>query len=139
MWLLTSGPMVIVPMIFAEFPSERTAGVFSRNITVTNNSNSLTFSVVNSFQAQKKKKAASLPLTDVWMMPAVSTMNLEEKRVSVSLRYVKCKGNEPCTSYSRTFTIHNYGYGIAYTFTHNNITLELRGVRDEELFHCIQR
>ena len=35
-----------------------------------------------------------------------------------------CKGNEPCTSYSRTFTIHNYGYGTAYTFTHNNITLE---------------
>ena len=34
------------------------------------------------------------------------------------------KGNEPCTSYSRTFTIHNYGYGTAYTFTHNNITLE---------------
>ena len=31
------------------------------------------------------------------------------------------RGNEPCTSYSRTFTIHNYGYGIAYTFTHNNI------------------
>ena len=22
-----------------------------------------------------------------------------------------CKGNEPCTSYSRTFTIHKYGYG----------------------------
>ena len=35
-----------------------------------------------------------------------------------------CKGNKPCTSYSRTFTIHNYGYDIAYTFTHNNITLE---------------
>ena len=35
-----------------------------------------------------------------------------------------CKGNIPCTSYSRTFTIHNYGYGTAYTYTHNNITLE---------------
>ena len=35
-----------------------------------------------------------------------------------------CKGNEPCTSYSRTFTIHNYGYGTAYNFTHNIIMLE---------------
>ena len=41
-----------------------------------------------------------------------------------------CKGNEPCTSYSRTFTIHNYGYGIAYTFTHNNITLEHTAMND---------
>ena len=30
-----------------------------------------------------------------------------------------CKGNVSCTSYSRTFTIHKYGYGTAYTFTHN--------------------
>ena len=43
----------------------------------------------------------------------------------------KCKGNEPCTSYSRTFTIHNYGYGIAYTFTHNNITLEHTAMNDK--------
>ena len=42
-----------------------------------------------------------------------------------------CKGNEPCTSYSRTFTIHNYGYGIAYTFTHNNITLEHTAMNDK--------
>ena len=41
------------------------------------------------------------------------------------------KGNEPCTSYSRTFTIHNYGYGIAYTFTHNNITLEHTAMNDK--------
>ena len=38
--------------------------------------------------------------------------------------YSQCKGNIPCTSYSRTFTIHNYGYGTAYTFTHNMIMLE---------------
>ena len=44
---------------------------------------------------------------------------------------VRCKGNEPCTSYSRTFTIHNYGYGIAYTFTHNNITLEHTAMNDK--------
>ena len=43
----------------------------------------------------------------------------------------KCKGNEPCTSYSRTFTIHNYGYGTAYTFTHNNITLEHTAMNDK--------
>ena len=42
-----------------------------------------------------------------------------------------CEGNEPCTSYSRTFTIHNYGYGIAYTFTHNNITLEHTAMNDK--------
>ena len=43
----------------------------------------------------------------------------------------ECKGNKPCTSYSRTFTIHNYGYGIAYTFTHNNITLEHTAMDDK--------
>ena len=42
-----------------------------------------------------------------------------------------CKGNKPCTSYSRTFTIYNYGYGIAYTFTHNNITLEHTAMNDK--------
>ena len=47
---------------------------------------------------------------------------IREKRLSVS-----CGGNRPCTSYSRT--IYNTkmatdGYDIAYTFTHNNITLE---------------
>ena len=42
-----------------------------------------------------------------------------------------CKGNEPCTSYSRTFTIHNYGCGTAYTFTHNNITLEHTAMNDK--------
>ena len=41
------------------------------------------------------------------------------------------KGNKPCTSYSRTFTIHNYGYGIAYTFTHNNIMLEHTAMNDK--------
>ena len=45
--------------------------------------------------------------------------------------YDICKGNEPCTSYSRTFTIHNYGYGTAYTFTHNNITLEHTAMNDK--------
>ena len=43
----------------------------------------------------------------------------------------ECKGNKPCTSYSRTFTIHNYGYGIAYAFTHNNITLEHTAMNDK--------
>ena len=41
------------------------------------------------------------------------------------------KGNKPCTSYSRTFTIHNYGYGIAYTFTHNNNMLEHTAMNDK--------
>ena len=41
--------------------------------------------------------------------------------------FVRCGGNRPCTSYSRT--IYNTkmatdGYDIAYTFPHNNITLE---------------
>ena len=36
----------------------------------------------------------------------------------------ECKGNIPCTSYSRTFTIHKYGYGTAYIFTHNMNMLE---------------
>ena len=45
-----------------------------------------------------------------------------------------CKGNEPCTSYSRT--IYNTkmatdGYDIAYTFTHNNITLEHTAMNDK--------
>ena len=51
--------------------------------------------------------------------------------VEVGQYFVTCKGNEPCTSYSRTFTIHNYGYGIAYTFTHNNITLEHTAMNDK--------
>ena len=41
------------------------------------------------------------------------------------------KGMNPCTSYSRTFTIHNYGYVNAYTFTHNNITLEHTAMNDK--------
>ena len=41
------------------------------------------------------------------------------------------KGINPALSYSRTFTIHNYGYGIAYTFTHNNITLEHTAMNDK--------
>ena len=35
--------------------------------------------------------------------------------------------NKPCTSYSRTsgyVKLRTNGYDIAYTFTHNNITLE---------------
>ena len=43
-----------------------------------------------------------------------------------------CKGNIPCTSYSRTFTIHKYGYGIAYTFTHNMNMLEHIAINDNE-------
>ena len=38
-----------------------------------------------------------------------------------------CRGNRPCTSYSRTNgydKLRTNGYDIAYTFTHNNITLE---------------
>ena len=46
-------------------------------------------------------------------------------------KIIWCKGNELCTSYSRTFTIHNYGYGTAYTFTHNNITLEHTAMNDK--------
>ena len=42
-----------------------------------------------------------------------------------------CKGSKPCTSYSRTFTIHNYGYGIAYNFTHNKIMLEHTAMNDK--------
>ena len=45
--------------------------------------------------------------------------------------HIVCKGNKPCTSYSRTFTIHNYGYVNAYTFTHNNITLEHTAMNDK--------
>ena len=37
MWFLATRPMITVPKFFAEFsPSERTAGVFSRSVTVTN-------------------------------------------------------------------------------------------------------
>ena len=38
-----------------------------------------------------------------------------------------CRGNKPYTSYSRTNgydKLRTNGYDIAYTFTHNNITLE---------------
>ena len=35
MWLLTTGPVVGTPMILAERPKERTAGVSSRSITLT--------------------------------------------------------------------------------------------------------
>ena len=48
MWILTTGPTVSVPWSSQSFPSERTAGVPSRSITVTNKSNSLTFSVASS-------------------------------------------------------------------------------------------
>ena len=38
-----------------------------------------------------------------------------------------CRGNKPCTSYSRTnyyVKLRTNGYDIAYNFTHNNIMLE---------------
>ena len=41
--------------------------------------------------------------------------------------YMICRGNRPCTSHSRTNgygKLRTNGYDIAYTFTHNNITLE---------------
>ena len=49
------------------------------------------------------------------------------RRRIVAYERMTCKGNEPCTSYPRT--IYNTkmatdGYVNAYTFTHNNITLE---------------
>ena len=44
------GPMVSLPMISSQsFPRERTAGVSSRSITVTNKSNSWTCTVASSF------------------------------------------------------------------------------------------
>ena len=42
MWFLTTGPRVIIPGSSQSFPSERTASVSSRSITVTNKSNHLT-------------------------------------------------------------------------------------------------
>ena len=54
-------------------------------------------------------------------------MLVSETCVSAIELWSMCRGNRPCTSYSRT--IYNTkmatdGYDIAYTFTHNNITLE---------------
>ena len=49
LWFLTTGPTVRIPVIFQEFSSGRTAGVSSRSITVTNKSNSLTYTVASSF------------------------------------------------------------------------------------------
>ena len=48
MWFQTTGPMKVPPVIFAEFSSERLAGVSWRSITVTNKSNSLTYTVASS-------------------------------------------------------------------------------------------
>ena len=46
---MTAGPLVGIPVILSELPErERTAGVPSRSITVTNKSNSLTFVVASS-------------------------------------------------------------------------------------------
>ena len=41
--------------------------------------------------------------------------------------YEFCRGNKPCTSYSRSngyVKLLTNGYDIAYNFTHNNITLD---------------
>ena len=46
LWLLTTSPMVSIPVIFAEFSD---AGVSSRSMTVTNKSTSLTYTVACSF------------------------------------------------------------------------------------------
>ena len=54
-----------------------------------------------------------------------------------------CKGNKPCTSYSRTNgygKLRTNGYGIAYTFTHNNITLEHTAMNDKNtIAHTARR
>ena len=45
-----------------------------------------------------------------------------------------CRGNKPCTSYSRTnghVKLRTNGYGIAYIFTHNNITLEYNAMNNK--------
>ena len=50
MWILATRPMITVPKFFAEFsPSERTAGVFSRSVAVTNKFNSRTKTRASSF------------------------------------------------------------------------------------------
>ena len=48
MWFLTADPMVCIPRSLQSFPKERTAGVCSRGITLTNKSNCLTSNVASS-------------------------------------------------------------------------------------------
>ena len=51
----------------------------------------------------------------------------DSKSTSGGTLCIFCRGNKPCTSYSRTngyVKLRTNGYDIAYTFTHNNITLE---------------
>ena len=74
-WFLTAGPMVCIPMILTELPE----GVSSRSITVTNKSNSLTYTVASSLVCTSLLALiAVVGLRDVLMV-------LQLSRVEVSL------------------------------------------------------
>ena len=49
MWCLTTGPLIGISVVFADvFPSDRTAGVYSKICTGTNKSKSSTYTVASS-------------------------------------------------------------------------------------------
>ena len=74
-WKLTTGPLVIISVFFAQFfPSESTAGVSSKRFTVTNNSSSSTYTAVSSFV--HTPPLAAITITGVLETPKVS--NSEE-------------------------------------------------------------
>ena len=80
MWFLTACPEATVPRSSQSFPSERTVGVSSRSITVTNKSTSLTYTVASSLvctsplAVTNSAELRSFLLT-IWLLVLESTTN----------------------------------------------------------------
>ena len=74
--VLTIDPVVRISVIFAGFPSERTAGVSSRSFTVTKKSHSLTYTVASSFVCTSPLVATTV----VELLETVVVSNLAEFR-----------------------------------------------------------
>ena len=68
MCFLTAGPGIGFPMILAELPETKNCANFSRSITVTNKSNSLTFSVASFLVCTSPLAVTVAGLLDVLMV-----------------------------------------------------------------------
>ena len=84
MWFLTTGPLVSIPIIFAELPEWKNCGCFLRSITVANESNSLTYTVASSL-------VCTSPLAVITVVGLLDILMLSNSAESRSLLLTICR------------------------------------------------